>query len=195
MNRSSNRFLRILVFLALAIAGWAIYSFFAMPPVRPHVGDGRFKNTSWRFPWVTVGIPVPGYEINFDEFELGNDFDATYHIEQLPNFGGELGIYLSVVDPRHELQSDESRHKLNASVDIEVVDGDGKRVCQVQQALGKMTWADPEGGADTYGLYLLPQSFFTSKHGEGYQIHLRYSPDQRMSGFRGFVHIRCGGSI
>jgi hypothetical protein len=100
MNQSSNRLLRTVVFVVLAVAGWTVYSFFSMPAVRPHVGDGRFKDISWRFPWVTVGLPVHGYEINFDEFDLGNEFDATYHIEQLPSFGGDVGIYLTVVDQR-----------------------------------------------------------------------------------------------
>jgi hypothetical protein len=166
-----------------------------MPPVQRHAGDGQFSNTSWRFPWVTVGLPVPGYEINFDDFDLGEEFDATYNVARLPSLSGEVGIYLSVVDPGHELRSDESRHELNATVEIEVIDGNGKLACRVQQPLGRMTWAEPEGGADTYGLYLLPQSFFKSEQNEKYQIHLRYSPDDRMSGFRGFVHVRCGGSI
>src|SRR5690349_11539523 len=69
-----------------------LYNWLAMPDVRPHIGDGVFKDHSWRFPWRTVGLPVPGYQIDFPEFDLGKEFDATYHVEQLPQIRSKVGV-------------------------------------------------------------------------------------------------------
>jgi hypothetical protein len=196
MNRLSlKRVLGITCVLALAITIWRVYSTFAMPVVRPHVGDGHFINTSWRFPWRTIGLPIPGYEINFDEFDLGTEFDATYHIEQLPSFGNHVGVYLSINDPERRFTHDESRKKLTARLEIEVTDRQGNTLCQVQHPLGEMVWADPEGGPNAYGLYKLDESFFSPNGAGQYRIHLHYSPDPALKNFRGFAHIRCGGSI
>jgi hypothetical protein len=161
--------------LLAAFAIWFLYDMFAMPYVHPHVGDGRFENHSWRFPYVSFGLPVPGYTINFGEHDLGAPFDVTYHIENLPDLRPQLGVYLSVADPDHVFESDDSRHQLNAMVEIDVVDGAGQSVCHVDDSLAKMWWAAPEGGPDTYGLYNSDQSFFVPKQGERYEIHARYT--------------------
>jgi len=58
-----------------------------------------------------------------------------------------------------------------------------------------MFWSGFEGGPDTYGLYDLDESFFEPRDGESYQIRIRYTPEPKLAGFRGFVYIRCGGSI
>lgn len=181
--------------LVIAFVGWRANERFAMPDVQPHVGDGRFENHSWRFPWAHFGMPIPGYIIDFGKFELANAFDATYRVERLPSIDNDLGIYLSIIDLGGKFRNDESRKLLNAKVEISIVDQRGEIVCHIEEPLAKMVWADPEGGPDTYGLYDLDHSFFIPEKDGQCQIHVRYWPDPKLSGLRGFFHIRCGGSI
>ena len=184
-----------LVVLAIfaGLAALLAYNWLAMPAVRPHVGDGQFENTSWRFPWPYFGIPIPGYEIDFPEFDLSTDFDVTYRIEQLPQLRNRVGVYLSIFDPSKLLRDDEVRIKLIAQIQLDVRDEDGELVCHVRQPLAEMSWASPEGG--DYGLYNLEESFFVSRTDGRYTLRVRYSSDPNLSGLKGFVHIRCGGSI
>jgi hypothetical protein len=166
-----------------------------MPDVQPHRGDGKFENHSSRFPWAHFGMPVPGYTINFEEFDLANAFDATYRVEQLPIVDKQLGIYLSVMDHDNKFRTDEARNQLAAKIEITIVDQQGKTVCHVEQPLAKMRWAWPEGGRDTYGVYDLDQSFFMPQNDSHYRLQVQYWPDPKLSGLRGFFRIRCGGSI
>ncbi|MGD9644797.1 MAG: hypothetical protein AB7U73_03735 [Pirellulales bacterium] len=138
---------------------------------------------------------MPGYTIDFADFDLGAPFEADYHLERLPNPSKHMGVYLSIADPTHELEADDQREKLIAAVQFEVTDEQGQLVCQVDQPLAKMIWAAPEGGADCYGLYQLDRSFFDARSEGKYRLRIRYTPDPKLIGFRGFVHIRCGGSI
>lgn len=182
------------VSLGIIVAcGLLVYHFFAMPAVSPHLGDGRFQNTSWRFPWGDWGMPVPGYEIDFPEFDLSQDFAAEYHIEQLPELPAQLGIYLSIRDPQHNWRTDQSRKQLQGQFRFEVVDERAHQVCQMQEVLGKMVWAAPEGG--DYGLYVLQESFFPPQPGARYTLRVHYTGDAKLLHLKGFVHIRCGGSI
>lgn len=192
MRHARSRTTLIVTAIAVGSLVLLAYNWLTMPVARPHVGDGRFANHSWRFPWGIVGIPVPGYFIDFPAFDLGNDFDATYHIEQLPQIPPPIGVYLSILSPNRDW-SDEARKQLTAQVQIDVHDERGQRVCHVQQPLSEMVWASPEGG--DYGLYNLDESFFVPLRGARYTLRVRYSPDPRFSGLKGFVHIRCGGSI
>src|SRR5262245_160427 len=64
----------VLIAAALIVLGLvsnAIYRWWAMPTIRPHSGDGTFTNRSWRFPVPVVGMPIPGYTIDFPQFDLG----------------------------------------------------------------------------------------------------------------------------
>lgn len=195
MDRSpKKRVWQVLLLLAVACVGWYFYSVFAMPDVHPHEGDGRFENTSWRFPWGGVGLPIPGYEITFDQIDLTEPFEATYEIADLSEPRHRVGVYFCIVDPERALKSDDVRKGLQGMIDIEVTDGTGHAVCHVKRSPADMIWADPEGGANTYGLYSLEESFFEARSGERYRIHVRYSPDPKLSGFEGFVFIRSGGS-
>lgn len=196
MLRSKTRKIILTIGLAVfAIVGWCAYALFAMPNIQPHVGDGQFANHSWRFPWRSVGIPVPGYTIKFDDLDLSDRVEALYRVEQLPEIGRMAGVYLCVDDPGRKFWTDESRAKLSAILEIDVVDEDGNSVCHFSQPLAKMYWAFPEGGRDTYGLYSSEESSFVSRSNEGYRIRVRYSPDPQLDGFKGFLWIRCGGSI
>jgi hypothetical protein len=180
--------------IALAIIGWFAYSVFAMPRIRPPAGDGTFANHSRRFPWGTVGIPVPGYTIEFEHFDLADPYDATYNVAQLPQIEQWPLVYLCVADPKRLLNTDAARHRLTAAVEFEITDSKGQSVCRVQQPVAKMWWSDPEGGRDTYGLYV-DESEFKYDPNEKYRIRVHYTPDPALKGFKGFVFIRCGGSI
>jgi hypothetical protein len=196
MNRSK----RATVFVAFAAAlaagiAWWTYDVFAMPSVERHSGDGRFENHSWRFPWRTYGLPIPGYLISFDEFDLSKDFAATYEIGYLPIIGREVVVYLCIRDPERKFSSDQVRKRLTNEWKLEVVNGQGKRGCELESPLAKMYWAEPEGGANTYGLYDLDGSEFKATKGGKYEIRVRYTGEPSLKGLKGFVHIRCGGSI
>jgi hypothetical protein len=165
-----------------------------MPDVPPPVGDGQFKNISWRFPWKTVGIPIVGYSITFASLDLSRAHDVSYNVEHLPEIGKSAVVYFCIVDDSRTLQSDEARRQLKATCDIDIVDGKGQSVCHVVRSLAQMYWADPEGGRNTYGLYTM-DSVFEYGGDEEYRIRVRYSSDAKLQGFQGFVYIRCGGHI
>lgn len=181
--------------LAAAVVSWGAYELFAMPAVERHIGDGQFQNRSWRFPHRDYGVPVAGYTIDFEEFDLSLPFEATYEVERLPLAGNRVGVYLSIVDPEQRFALLEARRQLTAQVEISVVDLHGKRVCRVRKSLGTLIWAGDEGGPNTHGLYDLVDSFFAPAEAGRYQIRIRYEPDPTLSGMIGFVHLRCGGSI
>jgi hypothetical protein len=178
------------IFLGLSFVG---YSLLAMPTIQPHLGDGHFQNTSWRFPWSYLGVPVPGYEIDFPEFDLLTDRDVTYRIESLPNRPDRVGVYLAIWDPDQLLRRDAARKRLTASVRFDIYDERGELITHVQQPLATMIWAQPEGG--DYGLYDLNESFFKTRPDASCTIRMRYSADPRLKDLKGFVHIRCGCSI
>lgn len=181
--------------LACAVTSWGVYELFAMPAVAPHLGDGQFQNRSWRFPHCEYGVPVAGFTIDFEKFDLSQPFEATYEVERIPLAGNRVGVYLSIIDPEQKFERLEARRPLVATVEISVVDPQGKQLCDVKQSLGKLIWAGDEGGPNTHGLYDLVESFFASSGAGRYEIRIRYLPDPVLAGMIGFVHIRCGGSI
>jgi hypothetical protein len=196
MTRIRRRtILFLLVLVLISVLGAYLCSILIMWPITAHVGDGQFRDISWRYPWVTVGTPVTGYSITFEQFDLSKSYTASYTLEKVPDIGKDVYLYLCVADPRHTLRADVTRQRLKAKIHFDVADEHGNSVCHVDKPLAKMYWADPEGGADCYGLYSLPESVFVSRKGAQYRLHIRYSPDPQISGFRGFVFIRCGGSI
>lgn len=166
-----------------------------MWPIPPHVGDGQFRDLSFRFPWAIAGIPIPGYSITFKQLDLSRGYTASYTLAKVPDIGEEVVLYLCVADPHHALRDDMARQRLTAEIQLDVEDEHGTLVCHVDKPLAKMYWAYPTGGADCYGLYSLPESVFFSRKDAQYRLRVRYSPDPQLSGFRGFVYIRCQGSI
>jgi hypothetical protein len=183
------------VLVVVGALGLASHLWLAMPPLRPHHGDGKFKDISWRWPWGTSGIPVRGYTIMFPTFALRDKYENDFHIRNLPDIGGCPVVYLCINDPEGRLSRDVARKQLTARVYFDVLDENGRSVCQVDQSLAKMYWADSEGAANCYGLYMLPDSCFSVRKGGRYLLHVRYTSDSQLSDFRGFVYIRCGGSI
>jgi hypothetical protein len=193
MERVHNKIKLVVVAVLIGFPGLFAYHFLAMPAVRPHSGDGHFENHSWRFPWPYLGMPIPGYTIDFPMFALSDEFDASYHFEGLPELPNEVGVYLSISDPKKIWRDDKVRKQLSARVQLDVHDEHGELVCHVLHPLAKMIWAQWEGG--DYGVYYLHESFFVPRTGARYTVRVRYSPDTRFFGLNGFVHFRCGGSI
>ncbi len=194
MKANSKTIIAAVGVLLFGLAWMVAYPHWAMPDVRPHSGDGRFENHSFRFPWSYLGMPIPGYTIDFPQFDLSSDFAATYRLEKLPELPDRVGIYLSIYDPADIWFGENRRKTLAADVQIDIHDDEGNLVCHVEQPLAKMIWTLPEGGSKCFGLYNL-ESFFIPRTGARYIISVRYTPDSKLSGFKGFFHIRCGGSI
>jgi hypothetical protein len=186
---------RTIAIAIVSIVGWYAYSTLRMPDIRPHVGDGQFQNCSFRFPWRTVGMPIPGYSITFEQIDLATPLEDTYHVEALPQIGRHAVVYLCIIDPQRNWRTDASRAQLVALIEIDVIDGDHLAVCHISQPISKMWWADPEGGPSTYGLHRVDESSFVPARGQKYDIRVRYLPDPQLSGMKGFIYIRCGGSI
>jgi hypothetical protein len=186
-----------LAMVSLILAGYLVYiRATRLGPLPPHHGDGTFKDISWRFsPDGLLSFPLYGYEIVFPTFNLGDKYETEFKMTDLPDIGKDVVVYLCVADPEHRYRSDAARDRLIARVQFDISDEYGKLVCHVAKPLAKMYWADPEGGADCYGLYSLPESVFVSRKGTQYRLHVRYLPDPQLACFRGFVYIRCGGSI
>lgn len=195
MRRGKKLLCWSLVVAAALSLIWLAGSTFATRDLEPSQGDGLFTNTSWRFPWKRFGIWISGYTVKFPQFDLASPFDATYRIERLPSIGKDAVIYLCVADPKNQFRTRDTRERLGATIEITVVGAKGKPVCHVKKPVAKMVWANPEGGANTYGLYSIPESYFTPGSNEKYRIQIRYVPDAQLSDLEGFIWIRCGGSI
>lgn len=189
---------RALILLVLSVPpgvlGGYLGSRLILWPIAPHVGDGQFRDTSWQYPWGTIGIPITGYSITFERFDLAQGYNKSYTLERLPDIEKDLGVFLCIADPRHALRGDSTRERLKAEFQFDILDEHGKLICRHEnKPIAKMHWADPQGGANCYGLYSLGASEFTSRKEGKYTLHIRYSPDPQLSGFHGFIYIRCGG--
>jgi hypothetical protein len=138
-------------------------------------------------------MPIPGYTIDFPEFDLANEFEDSYALEKLPTLQKHVGIYLAIRDPDKRFRTDAPRNQLAAQFEFDLIDESGAVVAQLRHSLAKMHWASPEGG--DYGLYDLDQSFFNPNPGARYRLRVHYSPDPALNGLIGFIHIRCGGHI
>ena len=196
----------------LPVTAWNLHLPFGMPRVQPHVGDGTFRNVSFRYPWTSAGIPITGYTIEFPHFELSKPQTLSYRIEKLPQIDKSVGIYLCIIDPKHKFRHDRDQEQLTNGVTIDVVDESGRRVSGVNSQLAKMYWCEPGGaGPDTYGLFVMRgsnasnsvrgnangdlDSFFEPRQQANYEIHVKYEPDAKLEGLQGYVFIRCGGSL
>jgi hypothetical protein len=119
----------------------------------------------------------------------------SYEVGHLAPINNNVGVYLCVPDPSHELRSDESHQELIASLELEVTDEKGSAVVKLNQSLKVLIWSFPEGGANTHGLYDLDESFFFPEPNTRYRIRSKYKGDPKLKGREGFLLIRCGGHI
>lgn len=169
--------------LSLAVAGCG-----RLPsaPLAAHRGDGAFRDESGR-----IGpVFVQGYTISMPEFGLGRPHEAEYRLAELPEIEKGCGIYLAIV---HEQGTPllEDKQELDGKLEFELLDSDGGLVSSVAGRLGDYIWA--HGG--NYELYQMDKSFFLPDREKDYTLRVRYSPDANLAGMRGFVWLRCGGSL
>lgn len=185
------------VFVALILTnGLFWYFFIRMPELPPYRGEGTFRNTSWRFPGKSFGMLVPGFDLKFPEFKLSRQVDCEYYLGQLPVMSRPVVAYFCIRDPFGDNRdTDKRRHEFKVRTQIEVEDQTGRIVSRVDAYLAQMIWSFPAGGRDCYGLYILGSSDFQPQEGVEYRIRLRYSGSPAFADLRGFLYLRCGGSI
>jgi sulfur relay (sulfurtransferase) DsrC/TusE family protein len=194
-RRISSRWLFALIAMAISVLGVAFY-IFSMPTLRPHAGDGVFLNTSWRFPGGDSGIPVPGYQIRFPDFDLSKDFIATYRISDLPEIKKDAMCYLCVEDSNHDW-NDKTIRNLVARFEIDVVDEHGRAICHVDHFVRDLIWSTAMHARmdNAHGLYNLDESRFDSRSNSHYTLKIRYIGDPQFKAAKGYVYVECGGSI
>jgi hypothetical protein len=176
----------LMVGLAFACAGLG-YACFSLPAIRPHQGDGVFQDLSWR-----AGIfPITGYSISFPEFDLANEYQASFRFSGVPNIRKKCGVYLAIRDPKGYWDEDERIKQLKATMQLELLDSRGATVLKVRGKLKDFIWY---GSRDIHGLYRLKESFFSPETAEEYTLKIAYRPDPKLASFKGFGYLLCGGS-
>jgi hypothetical protein len=173
------------------VVGAIVGSFFLarrllLPPIPPHRGDGRFEDLSW----FAGPLPIPGYSITMPEFDLGTSRESDYRLANLTNIGQPCGVYLAIFDPKLELFGETKGFE--GKLRLELLDSHDNAVVDVSGRLGDFIWW---GSDSRHGLYLLDKSFFRPNVHETYRLHLFYTPDPKLAGYKGFVYVESGGHL
>ena len=179
MNRSRLSKCTVALLICLLLGWWL----FRMPPIPSHRGDGLFEDLSRR-----MGIfPMRGYRISMPEFDMARQFEAEYQLAGLSDIGCEAVLYLGIHDaPEDEFHLPSG----NGKVRLELVDSRGRARVNVS---GRLDWYTCMVTTHLLALYMLPGSRFTPEPKEEYRLHLSYSPDPNLAGYKGFAYIQCGG--
>jgi hypothetical protein len=145
-------------------------------------GDGTFKDRSnWN-----GAFYVRGYGVSFPEFDLGAAQESQYRVAGLKGYSDHCIVHLTINPP--EGVTVEETKQFDGFLQLELVDSKGESVAKASGRLGDFTWANRK---DLYQ----SGSSFTPDPKETYVLHLSYSPDQRLQGWRGFAYIEVGGVI
>jgi hypothetical protein len=188
MPAMARRWFVVIVALILVPTGVSfIYSACALPPIAPHRGDGVFADISRR----AGPFPLRGYTVTMPEFDLGQPFQAEYHLAGLTDIGQTCGVHLAFLDPRWSID-DQAIKQMAGELRIEVSDSQGRSVLEVTGRLSDYIWA---GVGDLRYLYQMNKSFFRPERREEYRLEFSYTPGARLEGRKGFVHLRCGGHM
>jgi len=162
---------------------------FLRSDISRYTGDGTIEDISFRF---TV-FPVKGYSISFTPFEMGQEFSDSYGLSNLPDLD-DVGVYLVVESD--DYISEIEKLKLNAKVELILTDSKNQTELRVDKQLKELIWSYPHRGAISgHALYDLDKSFFSPRIGEQYTLRINYSPDENLSLRKGYVFIRCKGSL
>jgi hypothetical protein len=176
--------------ITILVALAALVSFFlyacGLPPIAPHRGDGQFQDISHR----AGPFRLRGYTISMPEFDLGQPHQQEYRLADLPELGPECGVHLAVRGRNGGWGTNATR--LNGELRLELINSKGNVVVNVSGKLGDYTWW---GFGDMHALYQLRRSFFRPDRREEYRLRFSYTPDPKLAGYRGFVYLRCGGSM
>lgn len=166
------------VIAASLIAGCAGYS------GQPHTGDGTFVDTSQGF----FPLRVPGFRIEFDEFDLSENYQAEYRVSKLPCLAEQdRNIELFIVDGENWRKA---LQECQAKVKVEIRDSSRKVVMTLDKPLKELIWA--MDGSKVYGY---DQGNFLDAGADGeFTLSLMYQGDDRLR-TKGFLRIDCGGSI
>ena len=170
-----------------------------LPQLSPSRGDGDFHDISWRFPpGFPIGLPVPGYVVNFPAFDLDKEYQHEFVVENLPDLKQDVGVYLFATVPWDSFQTDNKKSQLQAEFEFEVLNSEGQVVAHTKKPLSELTWSTPPGinrHDDGYALYSFGESSFQSHKDERYTLRVSYRPDPTLHARQGFVYLECGGSI
>lgn len=178
--------IRLLLFTV--VAALAIESHSATPyrNLRPHSGDGTFRDTSWR----SGLLWISGYTITFPEFNLNTEYETTFALANLSNIRRDAGIYLCV-DNAGRKWNDTTISQLEANFQFQLADSTGGIVAQLDVPLKSLVWSTHSDTVDA--LYQLDKSFFRPDPQQRYTLHVHYTPDSKFGEAKGFIHMRCGG--
>ncbi len=149
-----------------------------------HEGDGTFADRSW---WAGP-FAVPGYSIKMNEFDLGQSFQATYKISRLPDIWRTCGLYLAFNDPNGRL---DDKPLVKGRIHLELIDSNGNAIINVSGNPSEFTWY---GNRDMHALYQRQRSSFAPRTAEQYVVRISYDPEPGLSGFQGYVYLKCGGN-
>lgn len=202
--------------LSLVVTIVGLSGCLSVRPLPSHQGDGVFQDISWRFPYDHLGCTVPGYQVLFPEFNLGDEYDAEFAVADLPDIQQKVHVHLLLSDPDGKVQKEEERRRdemmkrgdqddlnslkyefkygLSAVWEFEVRDLEGRIVTSVKKPLSELIWSTPLRHTG-YGIYDRPGSHFAVRKGERYTLRVRYRPDPQLRPFRGRVYLESGGSI
>jgi hypothetical protein len=185
---SPNRAVLSLLAIGLLTGFVSVWKLHSTPIDASYQGDGKFTDTSgMRGPF-----DVQGYEVALSDLDLDGDHvqELKYRLDGLPTIGKACGVYLAIVDRDKKLRGIDQK-QVGGLCEFEVTDSQGQLIAQASGALSDFIWA--EGGK--YELYQLDKSFFTPKTGEQYTLRVRFLTDPQLKGLRGYVWLRCGGSL
>jgi hypothetical protein len=184
---------RTIIVISGCVAFLLLFYFFLVrnPSLKNEVsrydGDGIIEDISGRY----LVYPMPGYSITFPLFDLGQPFEDTYSISNLPDLN-DVGIYLVVESDSYV--GDEERKTLHSKVELTLIDSKGKVALEHNSYLKDMTWMyEHHGVIDGHRLYNLNTTFFSPIKCERYKLHIKYSPDEALAHRKGHVLIRRYG--
>jgi len=161
-----------------------------MAPIRGHRGDGQFQDIT-RF----LGpIPIRGYTISMSKFDMGEPYQAEYHVAELPNIGQHCGVYLAFDDPADSWVFKDTKN-VGGQLRLELLNSRGTVLVDTSGKLGDYLWYGEFGGrSDFHALYKLDESFFVPDRREEYLLRVSYVPDPSLRGYKGYAYLRSGGS-
>src|SRR5262249_13213211 len=145
--------------------GWHLFRY---TPVRPHRGDGTFKDLTRRFGPLVV---LQGWTISLPPFDLGKPEHTEYHLASLTNIRSRCGVYFAVVDsdrPWRELDAAYSA----ARVRLQLVNSMDNCVIDVEGRLCDFTWWTGGSHPGFAALYDLDTSFFEPDEAEEYRLRV-----------------------